>query len=166
VHWSWGGVVDEIEYGKFIARVKTSPLATWTTKGRPQIATSAWPIMVKDADRADVADARFVASHLTREEKGSDVNVATHLLIDVFDRTIDCAIVVSNDSDLALPIQRARDKVPVGIINPGRRQIAGALRCAPDYGVGSHWFTNFDDVTYRNHQMPDPVMAVSKPEEW
>jgi hypothetical protein len=87
--------------------------------------------MVKDANRADVTDAQFVASHLNREEKGSDVNVATHLLIDVFDRSIDCAIVVSNDSDLALPIQVARDKISVGVINPGRRQIAGALRCAP-----------------------------------
>ena len=160
------GAVDKIEYGKFIAQVKTSPLATWTTKGRPQITTSGWPIMVKDANRADVTDARFVASHLNREEKGSDVNVATHLLIDIFDQAIDCAIVVSNDSDLALPIQVARDKVPVGVINPGRRQIAGALRCAADYGVGSHWFANFDDATYRGHQMPDPVATVPKPADW
>ena len=54
--------VDKIEYGKFLAQVKTSPLATWTSKGRPQVTTSAWPIMVKGSDRTDVLDARCIAS--------------------------------------------------------------------------------------------------------
>ena len=34
-----------------------------------------------------------------REEKGSDVNVATHLLIDACDNNIEAAVVISNDSD-------------------------------------------------------------------
>lgn len=161
-----GGTVDKIELGKFIARVKTSPLATRTAKGRPRITTSTWPIMVKNAGRADVPNARFVASHLHREEKGSDVNVATHLLIDIFEQAIDCAIVVSNDSDLALPIDVARNKVPVGIINPGKQQTAGDLSCDHDYGVGSHWFARFDEVAYRTHQLPDPVALVPKPMGW
>lgn len=160
------GAVDEIEYGKFIARVRTSPLATWTAKGRPLITTSSWPIMVKDASRADVPDARFLASHLHREEKGSDVNVATHLLIDVFGQTIDCAVIVSNDSDLALPVQVARNKVPVGVVNPGRQQTAGDLGCEPNYGVGCHWFARLDETAYKNHQLPDPVAMVTKPEGW
>lgn len=160
------GTVDKIEYGKFIAQVKTSPLATWTTKGRPQITTSNWPIMVKDDSRADVPNARFIASHLYREEKGSDVNVATHLLIDMFAPTIDAAVVVSNDSDLALPMRVARDKIPVGVINPGRMQTAGDLRCASTYGVGSHWFASLDDTAYKSHQLPDPVAMVSKPAGW
>jgi uncharacterized LabA/DUF88 family protein len=160
------GTVDRIEYGKFIAQVKTSPLATWTAKGRPLITTSNWPIMVKDASRTDVPDARFLASHLHREEKGSDVNVATHLLIDVFAQAVDCAVIVSNDSDLALPIEVARSKVPTGVINPGKRQTAGDLRCDPNYGVGSHWFGRFDETAYKSHQLPDPVGMVSKPAGW
>jgi uncharacterized LabA/DUF88 family protein len=35
------------------------------------------------------------------EEKGSDVNLALHLLNDAWQDAFDCAVVVSNDSDLA-----------------------------------------------------------------
>jgi uncharacterized LabA/DUF88 family protein len=158
--------VDKIEYGKFIAQVKTSPLATWTSKGRPQVTTSAWPIMVKGSDRTDVLDARFIASHLHREEKGSDVNVATHLLMDIFAEAIEAAVVVSNDSDLALPVRVARDRIPVGLINPGKRPTAGNLPCAQDCGVGSHWFASLDEDAYVSCQLPDPVGMVAKPEGW
>jgi hypothetical protein len=34
------------------------------------------------------------------EEKGSDVNLATRLLIDAFDKAFDAAVVITNDSDL------------------------------------------------------------------
>ena len=160
------GTVDKIEYGKLIARVRTSPLATRTGKGRPRITTSDWPIMVKDAARADVPGARFVASHLHREEKGSDVNVATHLLIDVFEKAIDCAVVVSNDSDLALPIKVARNKIPAGLINPGKQRTAADLSCDPTFGVGTHWVARFDEAAYRSHQLSDSVATVLKPSAW
>jgi hypothetical protein len=52
----------------------------------------------------DDPDAIFMVSVADREEKGSDVNVATHLLTDVCEQKIDAAVVISNDSDLALPI--------------------------------------------------------------
>jgi hypothetical protein len=42
------------------------------------------------------------------EEKGSDVNLATYLLCDGFYNEYEVAAVISNDSDLALPIQVAR----------------------------------------------------------
>ncbi len=41
---------------------------------------------------------------LKTEEKRSDVNLATMLLIDCFDDDFDEAVVISNDSDLTLPI--------------------------------------------------------------
>ena len=34
------------------------------------------------------------------EEKGSDVNLATHLLVDAFDDAFNIAVIISNDSDL------------------------------------------------------------------
>lgn len=71
-----------------------------------------------------------------REEKGSDVNVATHLLIDVYEQKIDAAVVISNDSDLALPIRHARARVPVGMVHPGINYPAGALSGSPEDGVG------------------------------
>jgi len=63
------------------------------------------------------------------EEKGSDVNIAAHLLIDTFDKLFDSAVVVSNDSDLAYPIEivRMRFNKPVGILNP-RKNLARGLK--------------------------------------
>jgi hypothetical protein len=64
-----------------------------------------------------------MVSYANREEKGSDVNVAAHLLLDVLDGAIDGALVISNDSDLRFPVEQARLHVPVGVVNPspGRR---------------------------------------------
>jgi hypothetical protein len=39
------------------------------------------------------------------EEKGSDVNLATHLLLDAFNNQADTYVVISNDSDLYEPIR-------------------------------------------------------------
>ncbi len=57
------------------------------------------------------------------EEKGSDVNLASHLLIDAFEGDFEGAVVVSNDSDLAEPIRlvRTRLKRRVFILHPCSR---------------------------------------------
>lgn len=57
---------------------------------------------------------------LKTEEKGSDVNLATHLLHDAHLNRFDIAIVISNDSDLLCPIKvvRAELRKQVGILNP------------------------------------------------
>ena len=57
------------------------------------------------------------------EEKGSDVNLATHLLRDGFKGLYEMAVVISNDSDLREPVRIVRQdlNLPVGIINPHQR---------------------------------------------
>lgn len=54
------------------------------------------------------------------EEKGSDVNIHTHLLTDAFDDAYELAVIVSNDSDLLAPIKVVTQRLgkPVGILNP------------------------------------------------
>lgn len=54
------------------------------------------------------------------EEKGSDVNLATMLLLDALDKDGELAVVISNDSDLALPIKVARERFGLiaGVLNP------------------------------------------------
>jgi uncharacterized LabA/DUF88 family protein len=54
------------------------------------------------------------------EEKGSDVNLATHFLHDAHMGRFDVGVVVSNDSDLLEPIKIVREelKKQVGILNP------------------------------------------------
>ena len=160
------GAVDHIEYGNFVTRVRHSPLVTASKKGRPKVVESRWPVMIKDAARVEVPDARFIVSHLHREEKGSDVNVATHLMRDVFERQVEAVVVVSNDSDLKLPVATARGRLPVGIITPSSQRLAGDLTFAADDGVGLHWQANLAAHDFRNHQLPDPVGPVAKPEGW
>jgi uncharacterized LabA/DUF88 family protein len=73
------------------------------------------------AIRADspVGKPRFV-SVIKTEEKGSDVNLATHLLLDGFRGDYDVAAVISNDSDLTEPVRAVRDelKLPIGVLCP------------------------------------------------
>ena len=38
------------------------------------------------------------------EEKGSDVNLASHLLRDAFSKKFEVAVLITNDSDLAEPV--------------------------------------------------------------
>ena len=54
------------------------------------------------------------------EEKGSDVNLASNLLLDAFTNKIDIAVLVTNDSDLAEPVRIVRGvlNLSVGILNP------------------------------------------------
>lgn len=58
------------------------------------------------------------------EEKGSDVNIATHLIVDAFDSKFDTAAVISNDSDLALPVRVVctRFKRTVIVYNPQQKK--------------------------------------------
>lgn len=60
---------------------------------------------------------------LKSEEKGSDVNLASYLLIDAYRSDCDIAVIVSNDSDLVFPIEHIKQQVGkvIGILNPRSR---------------------------------------------
>jgi hypothetical protein len=158
--------VDHIEFGNFVRRVKPALLAVRDEKGRPQLVQSQWPVMVHDDLGEEVNDARFLVSVLNREEKGSDVNVAAHLLLDVMRGHVDAAVVVSNDSDLELPLRWAREQAPVGLINPGPKQLAGKLRGSSSDGVGGHWWERLSVDAYKSHQFADPIGKLGKPYGW
>lgn len=160
------GAIDLIEYGHYVERVATSPLATVGRRGRPILTRSQWPIAIKDSAGVDVPDALFIASVARREEKGSDVNVATHLLLDVLGHTVDAAVVVSNDSDLALPLAAARQRVPVGLVNPTRSYTAGALSGPPGAGVGGHWWYQLGAPDFAQCELPPAVGKITKPVGW
>lgn len=159
--------VDWIEFGNYVARVKSAMLAVADPKtGKPKLATAAWPVLVKDKGGKDVRDARFLVQYMHLEEKGSDVNVASHLLLDVLSAKVDAAVVVSNDSDLVFPLAEVRKRVPVGLINPRDGFTAGALKGNPGDGVGRHWWWKLQRYHYRNNQLPDPVGQLRRPTGW
>lgn len=160
------GSIDVLEEGTYVSRVKTAPLATRGQRGRPTIARSAWPVMVKDSTGVDVNGAMFMVSYQHWEEKGSDVNVASRLLIDVLDGEVDAAIVMSNDSDLRLPLQEARKRVPVGTVNPGQSRLAGDLSGNAGDGVGDHWWYTMTSTDFTSSQMPASIPGAAKPTGW
>lgn len=67
------------------------------------------------------------------EEKGSDVNLATHLLNDAFQERADAYVVMTNDSDLVEPLRLLRDEWQrtVGLITPGNSSSAALMATAP-----------------------------------
>ena len=88
-----------VHYGQFQTRKTRMPLA----KPRP-----------RGAKTVEV---------LKTEEKGSDVNLGSHLLMDAFKKDCKVAIVISNDADLKEPVTMARKLgVIVGIVNPHPRE--------------------------------------------
>ena len=68
------------------------------------------------------------------EEKGSDVNLATHLLVDGFRDEYELAVLVTNDSDLISPIEFVRAELNkiVGVLNPHKR-VSHALQQSTDF---------------------------------
>lgn len=160
------GSVTHFEYGKFQRNIKFAPLGVKNQRGRPVLVTSRLPILIQDAAATDVADARFIVSIVNTTEKGSDVNVASHLLRDVYTKSINAAIVVSNDSDLAFPLAVARGLVPVGVINPTKSPLAGKLKGDATDGVGGHWWAALTQADFTSNQLPDPVGHIRRPPGW
>jgi hypothetical protein len=60
------------------------------------------------------------------EEKGSDVNIATHLLHEAYQKKFEVAVLVTNDSDLVEPVRIVRRalNLQVGILNPHQHHSA------------------------------------------
>lgn len=158
--------VDLIEYGNYVSRVKFAPLATKGPKGRPVLARPEWPVKVQSPLGTPDQDAVFMVSHLHQEEKGTDVNLAYLLLMDVCEERVDRAVVVSNDSDLKLPVHAARQRVSVGHVNPRGGLFAGDLTGRKNEGVGGHWWRKLGASDYQKHQLPTEVTGYTKPPEW
>ena len=68
------------------------------------------------------------------EEKGSDVNIATHMIVDAADNQCDCLVLISGDSDLKMPVSLARSRFgkQVGVLNP-QRNICKALQASAGF---------------------------------
>ncbi len=116
--------------------------------------------------REEAGQAGWRATRKAANEKGSDVNVASHLLIDIHTQAIDAAVLISNDGDLRLPAQHARTHVPTGTVNPRGRSTATHLRGAPNDGVGRHWWYRLTAADFFDNQLPDVVGGVRKPADW
>ncbi len=99
------------------------------------------------------------------EEKGSDVKLATYLLVDAFANDYEAAVVVSNDSDLEEPIRVVSKMLhlPVGVLNPHKKPSRELLKVATFYKP-------IRTGVIAASQFPDPVPsmrgAIGKPKGW
>ena len=128
----------EIHFGKFQSHVVSMPLAS------PE-------------------PAQKFARVVETKEKGSDVNLAVHLLNDGWRGAYDVAAVVSNDSDLveAIRLVRSQLRKRVGVLNPHRRP-AVELHKAVDFRI------QLSHQALQAAQFPNPIPGsnISKPSAW
>ena len=100
------------------------------------------------------------------EEKGSDVNLATELLVDAFNARFDMAAIITNDADLAGPIRVVEHELglPVTVVHPTQWP-AGELR-----KVNPSTMLRLSVSTVRQSQFPetltDDVGQFHRPQEW
>lgn len=99
------------------------------------------------------------------EEKGSDVNLATYLVLDAAQRDFQAAFVLSHDTDLVEPIRLVRQtlSLPVHVVSPHRARSRRMQAAATSY-------TLLDHTLLPNCQFPvglaDSVGPFNKPPEW
>ncbi len=106
-----------------------------------------------------------IVSVLDTKEKGSDVNLAVHLLNDAWLGKCDCAVVVTNDSDIAEAMRLTKEQHPairIGLITPGKKKASRELKIHADF------LARIRDGALRNSQLPNPVPPTNiyKPESW
>ena len=67
-----------------------------------------------------LANGNGYALVIKSEEKGTDVNIASHLINDAHNSVFEMAVVISNDSDLVTPIRMVTEQLelPVTVISP------------------------------------------------
>ena len=137
------------------ARRQTLPVGNYPGQGAQRKRRRKASVPLPDA---------IVAEFHQMEEKGSDVNLATHLLNDAWKGLFDAAAVISNDTDLVTPIRMVtteRSK-PVFIVCPGRWQVAPKLDQAASY------VRHIRRSMLKAAQLPDPIpgTAIAKPADW
>ena len=100
-----------------------------------------------------------VVKVLKVEEKGSDVNLACHLLLDAFQGNFDVAAVLSNDSDLVEPIRVVTQimRKPVGLLSPVNNP-------NPELSGASSFIRRLSVSDLAASQFPDPLARLGQPD--
>ena len=133
----------EIHFGAFRSGIKRRPLAE-SVPGLPSY------VRIRDS-----------------EEKGSDVNLATRLLVDGFNGEYEQAAVISNDADFAGAMRYVRDGLGlrVTLVNPDPRTASPADLAESATYVKRLWKSHL-----RRSQLPDTltdnVGLITKPRGW
>ncbi len=101
------------------------------------------------------------------EEKMTDVNIATQLIVDAYEGNYDTALIVSGDSDLTPPIEYIRKRFPdkkIVVAFPPRRHSKQLKKAASRYII-------LGEDKLRNGLLPDKITVASghvlkRPDSW
>jgi Protein of unknown function DUF88. len=101
------------------------------------------------------------------EEKGSDVNLALHILNDALCNQYDCAVLVSNDSDIAEALRFAKEEhhKMIGFVVPGDDKARKTSQELAKYAEFKH---RISKQLLANSQLPDWIPGTNfyKPTNW
>ena len=169
---------DSIEFMRYFTAIVSPRAGDESAPGRqeaylralrtlPNLTIHNGRFLPKTKTRPLVSDpSQYVEIHDT-EEKGSDVNLASHLLNDAFRDRFDVALVVSQDTDLCEPLRMVKHdlKKIVGVVwldnsSPGRR-----------HKKVSDFIRHANNSILKRSQFPDVVigkggMKIAKPDVW
>ncbi len=112
-----------------------------------------------------VGDASSYVRVIKTEKKGSDVNLATHMLFDGFRKEYDCAVVISRDSDLLEPIRVVRQELglAVGLLSPGKKL---SLALLPHVDFVKRIRRGVLDASQFPDELVDSAGKFRKPASW
>ena len=113
---------------------------------------------------ADTGNRRRLVNVVRTEEKGSDVNLAVHLLNDAWLDVYDCAVVVTNDSDIAegMRLVKKHKRKWIGLVTPGTSHPSQELLAHADFS------RRIRESALRKNQLPSPIPGtnITKPSNW
>lgn len=107
---------------------------------------------------------------IVAEEKGSDVNLASHLLLDACQGKFDVAAVVTNDSDLTTPIEMVTRTLGKQVVLVSPLKPNSKRRPNRSLVNASTSQKSIRDGILRSSLLPDPVphprLRIAKPPRW
>lgn len=121
--------------------------------------------MVKSSDKGKAPGEIHKVRVIKTEEKGSDVNIASHLLLDGFQGKYDVAAVLTNDSDLKVPVGMVKRvlRKTIGVICPHEKPSQQLIREAT-------FFKTIKPSTFRECLLPEKIVdggrAIHCPRSW
>jgi len=164
---------DTVAIKYFTARI-TSPTASAKNQAAyldalgtlPKVSIIEGRFLASRAEMQLVSDPSKTVEVVKQEEKGTDVNIACHMVIDALHSRCERLALISNDSDLVYPIRYVMEEtgLPVYVFNPQKRPSYHLKQTATKM---HSIYTN----TIEHSILPDPVTAESgaiirKPSNW
>lgn len=149
----------EVHFGTFLSSAVRAPVLECGADGKP-LKVNNRPVVKHKPSGAVKMEWVYKT-----EEKGSDVNLASHLLRDALKGDWECAVVVSNDSDLLTPIRMAQQdgNVIVGLSPPrshGSMELKRLVNFKKDFREHQLIAAQFPTT------LQDATGTITKPAEW